>query len=212
TLEIGADGVLVDSSIKEARKIKELIEEISTEKLKLQTVEITGIKQVGMGDRVCIDTCSIFNVGEGMLVGSQSSALFLVHSETIETPYVATRPFRVNAGPVHAYTRMPDGSTKYLSELGAGDEILAVDWKGNTKAMVIGRLKIEKRPLILIEAEFNGKKLKTLVQNAETIRLVDKKGKAVSVVDLKKGDEVLAYVEEKGRHFGIAVDESIEEK
>ncbi|RLI93991.1 MAG: 3-dehydroquinate synthase II [Candidatus Altiarchaeales archaeon] len=212
TLEVGADGILVNSGVKEAKRIKKFIDEISTGRLELKPVRVINIKQVGMGDRVCVDTCSIFEIGEGMLIGSQSSALFLIHSETIETPYVETRPFRVNAGPVHAYTRMPDGSTKYLSELNAGDEILAVNWKGDTRRMVVGRLKIEKRPLLLIEAEFNGKKFKTLVQNAETIRLVDKKGKAISVVDLKKGDEVLAYIEDKGRHFGIKVDESIEEK
>ena len=147
-----------------------------------------------------------------MLVGSQSNALFLVHSESIETQYVAARPFRVNAGPVHAYTRMPDGSTKYLSELASGDEVLAVDSKGNTRPVVIGRLKIEKRPLMLIEAECNGKMLKTILQNAETIRLVDKKGKAVSITALKEGDEIMAYTEDTGRHFGMKVAETITEK
>ncbi len=212
TLEIGSDGVLVNAGINEIKKTRELIDKISTERLNLQIAKITKVKPVGMGDRVCVDTCSVFNIGEGMLIGSQSNALFLIHSETIETPYVATRPFRVNAGPVHAYTRMPDGKTKYLSELKAGDDVLAVDFKGNTRRMVIGRLKIEKRPLMLIEAESNGKKLKTLVQNAETVRLVDKKGKAISVANLKKGDEVLTFVEETGRHFGMKVEESIEER
>ena len=212
TLEIGSDGVLVDADVNEIKKTKGLLDRISTEKLNLQIAKITRIKPVGMGDRVCVDTCSIFNVGEGMLIGSQSNALFLIHSETIETPYVATRPFRVNAGPVHAYTRMPDGKTTYLSELNAGDEVLAVDSKGNARSMIIGRLKIEKRPLMLIEAESNGKKLKTLVQNAETIRLVDKTGRAISVANLKEGDEVLVYIEEAGRHFGMKVEESIEEK
>ncbi|MEA3255703.1 MAG: 3-dehydroquinate synthase II [Candidatus Altiarchaeota archaeon] len=212
TLELGTDGVLVDADPSEIKKIKGLIDDISTEKIGLTTVKVTEVKPVGMGDRVCVDTCSMFKVGEGMLVGSQSNALFLIHSETIESPYVATRPFRVNAGPVHAYTRMPDGSTKYLSELSAGDEVLAVDCKGDTRSMVIGRMKIEKRPLMLVEAEFNGKTIKTLLQNAETIRLVDKEGKAVSVTELKEGDEILAYIEEVGRHFGMAVEESIEEK
>lgn len=212
TLEIGSDGVLVDAGVAEIKKIKTLIDKASIDRLNLQPAKITGIKPVGMGDRVCIDACSIFSVGEGMLVGSQSNALFLVHSETIETPYVATRPFRVNAGPVHAYTRMPDGKTQYLSELKAGDDVLAVDFKGNTRCMVVGRLKIEKRPLMLIEAEFNGRKLKTLLQNAETIRLVDKEGKALSVANLKEGDEVLVFIEDVGRHFGMKVEESIEEK
>lgn len=212
TLEIGADGVLINAGINEIKEIKKIADELSTEKLELNTVKITKIESVGMGDRVCVDTCSIFNMGEGILVGSQSGALFLVHSETIESPYVAARPFRVNAGPVHAYTRVPDGTTKYLSELTAGSEVLAVDWRGNTRSLIVGRVKIEKRPLLLIEADINGKRIRTLLQNAETIRLVDKNGKAVSVAELKVGDKVLAYLEGTGRHFGMKVEESIEEK
>jgi 3-dehydroquinate synthase II len=211
TMEVGSDGVLV-SDAGNLKKIKEFIDDFTTEKLNLMPAKITKIEPVGMGDRVCVDTCSMFSVGEGMLVGSQSNGMFLIHSETIETPYVATRPFRVNAGAVHAYVRVSDGKTKYLSEIKAGDAVLAVDFKGKTRKVIVGRSKIEKRPLMLIEAEAQGKKFSTLLQNAETIRLADKNGKAVSVVDLKVGSEVLAYVEEKGRHFGMIVDESIAEK
>lgn len=212
TLEIGADGILAAGEASDIKKIKELVEAASSEKLALVPVKIKKIKQTGMGDRVCIDTCSMFNPGEGMLVGSQSNALLLVHAESIETQYVAARPFRVNAGPVHAYTRMPDGSTKYLSELSAGDEVLAADNKGNTRPVVIGRLKIERRPLMIVEAEYNGKAIKTILQNAETIRLVDKEGKAISITALKEGDMVLAHVEDVGRHFGMKVAETITEK
>jgi len=196
TMEVGSDGVLVSDS-HNIKKIKEFIDDFTTEKLNLMPAKITKIEPVGMGDRVCVDTCSMFSVGEGMLVGSQSNGMFLVHSETIETPYVATRPFRVNAGAVHAYVRVPDGKTKYLSEIKAGDTVLAVDFKGKTRKVIVGRSKIEKRPLMLIKAEAQGKKFSTLLQNAETIRLADKNGKAVSVVDLKVGSEILAYVEEK---------------
>jgi len=43
-----------------------------------------------------------------------------VHSESVENPYVEPRPFRVNAGAVHAYIMMPNGKTKYLDELQDG--------------------------------------------------------------------------------------------
>lgn len=212
TLELGVDGVLFDGKASEIPKAKELVEKMGRAKVTLQVAKVTRIKPVGMGDRVCVDTCSLFEKGEGMLVGSQSSGLFLVHSETIESQYVAARPFRVNAGPVHAYTLLPNGKTTYLSELKSGDDILAVDSVGNTRVLVIGRMKIEKRPLMLVEARAGKKTLSTILQNAETIRLVDGKGKALSVASLKKGDEVLVHVEEGGRHFGIAVKETIEEK
>jgi 3-dehydroquinate synthase II len=51
------------------------------------------------------------------------------------------------------------------------------------------------------------------LQNAETIRLITKDSKLVSVTDLKVGDEVLAYAKSSsGRHFGMQVDEFILEK
>ncbi|MCS4541004.1 MAG: 3-dehydroquinate synthase II [Euryarchaeota archaeon] len=215
TLEKGVDVILIDpsrSSLDEIKKLHYVVEGLKSEKITLAPAKITKIKPVGMGDRVCIDTCSLLRVGEGVLVGSKSTGLFLIHSETVETPYVETRPFRVNAGPVHAYVKVIGGKTKYLSELKAGDEILIVDKSGETRTAIVGRVKIERRPLMLIEAEHKGNKIKTLVQNAETIRLVNKEGQPISVVNLKPGDEILAAIEEEARHFGIKIHETIIER
>jgi len=212
TLEIGAHGVLIQSNdVDEIKKTAELVRK-QKEVAELKAAKITKLKPVGMGDRVCIDTASMLGVGEGMLIGSQSSGLFLVHSESLETEYVASRPFRVNAGAVHAYVLAPGKKTKYLSELKAGDEVLAVDKEGNTRTVVVGRAKIEKRPLILVEAEVEGRKFTTLLQNAETITLMNKEGKPVSISRLKEGDEVLIHVKEAARHFGMEVEESIIER
>lgn len=178
----------------------------------LKSATITRLEPVGSGDRVCVDTCSIMDIGEGMLIGSYSQGLFLVHSESLESEYVESRPFRVNAGPVHAYVMTPGHKTKYLSELEAGDEVLVVDKDGKTRPAIVGRVKIEKRPLLLVEAEYEGMKLRTLLQNAETIRLVTEKGEPVSVSELKEGDKILVYVEEAARHFGMAIKEAIIEK
>jgi 3-dehydroquinate synthase II len=159
-----------------------------------------------------VDTASLLRLGEGMLIGSQASGMFLVHSETLETEYVASRPFRVNAGAVHAYVMAPGGKTRYLSEIQAGDEVLAVDKEGNTRTVIVGRVKIEKRPLILVEAESEGETYKTLLQNAETITLMGKDGRPVSIAKLKVGDEVLVYTPRKARHFGMEIEESIIER
>ncbi len=89
---------------------------------------------------------------------------------------------------------------------------MAYDIEGNGRAVVVGRAKIERRPMLLVEAEYQGKKLSAVLQNAETIRLVKGDGSLISVVDLKEGDEILGYVEEAGRHFGMKVEETILEK
>lgn len=211
TLEVGVDGVLLQTDdINEIKRTAKLFE--GAGKLSLKVAKIKTLKPVSMGDRVCIDTASLLSVGEGMLIGSQSNGLFLVHSETLETEYVSSRPFRVNAGAVHAYVLTPDMKTRYLSELCAGDEVLAINKKGNTRSVVVGRVKIEKRPLMLLEAKCGDKLYKTLLQNAETITLLNEKGDPVSISKLKKGDGVLIYAKDVARHFGMEVEESIIEK
>jgi len=211
-LEKGVKGVVLETEdLNEIKRVASVIKE-TTEKVELIRAKVTAIIPVGMGDRVAVDTTSLFKRGEGMLVGNSSAGMILVHAETEESPYVASRPFRVNAGAVHMYTRVPGGKTVYLCELEAGKEVMAYDIDGNGRAVVVGRAKIERRPMLLIEAEYNGKKLSAVLQNAETIRVVGGDGSLISVVDLKEGDEILGYVEEAGRHFGMKVEETILEK
>jgi 3-dehydroquinate synthase II len=212
TLEHGSDGVLVDTDdISEIKKIVAVRDRSGMEKIPLVKARITKVKPVGMGDRVCVDTASLMVPGEGMLIGSQSNGLFFVHSESEESPYVAARPFRVNAGAVHAYVRVGE-KTRYLSELASGDEVIIINSEGETRPAVVGRVKIERRPLMLVEAEVDGTRIKTLLQNAETIKLVGDSGKPMPVTALKEGDEVLVYFEKAARHFGIKIEETIIEK
>ena len=89
---------------------------------------------------------------------------------------------------------------------------MVADFKGTTQPAVVGRAKVEKRPLILVEAEAGGEVFSVILQNAETIRLTTPQGTPVSVVELKKGSEVLVTLEEAGRHFGMKVQETIKEK
>ncbi len=211
-LEKGVDGVVINNGDPNAVRNMVSILKKENEKVELVTATIKRIESLGLGDRICVDTCSSMNLGEGMLVGNSSQALFLIHAECVENPFVNTRPFRVNAGPVHAYIRLPGGETKYLSEIRTGDEVLVVNFEGKTYPAVVGRAKVERRPLALVEAEERGQTFSTILQNAETIRLTQANGKAVSLVDLKVGSEVLVYREKMGRHFGVQVDETIAEK
>ena len=212
TMEVGADGIfLTPSSLDEVRAVRALLESFP-QNVRLVRSKITSVRSLGLGDRVCVDTCSLLRSGEGMLVGNSSTGLFLIHAETIETGDVAARPFRVNAGPVHAYIYLPTGTTKYLSELRTGDDVLAVDAKGRTRSVVVGRVKIERRPLLLVEAEIDDRRYSTIVQNAETVRFVTVDGGSLGVSDLRVGSEVLLRVEEGGRHFGMPIRETISEQ
>lgn len=211
-LERGVDGVLLDHATPALIAQVAAVLARGGTKLPLLPATVTAVKQLGMGDRVCVDTCSELVPGEGMLVGNSTGAMFLVHSESLETPYVNARPFRVNAGPLHAYVYGADDRTPYLSDLKAGDAVLAVAHTGATRQVYVGRIKTERRPLLLVEADLAGTPVSCILQNAETIRLTAPDGSARSVATLKPGDTVLAYREQAGRHFGIKVEETIAEK
>ena len=211
-LEKGTHGILLKTDNPAVvRDVAKLLKG-STGTVNLVPFTVTKIQPVGMGDRVCVDTCSMLVDGEGMLMGNTSSAMLLVHAETLENPYVAPRPFRVNAGAVHAYILLPDGKTAYLSDLAIGGQVMVTDAKGKAHNAIIGRTKIERRPLLLVDAVNGSAKVSLILQNAETIRLVGENGAANSVVNLKVGDRVMGCVLEGGRHFGMAVKETIREK
>jgi len=212
TLEIGADGILLKTPnpeiISEIANMTRAAENL----LRLTEVKVTNVRALGTGARVCVDTCEIMTHGEGMLVGCQSSALFLTQAEVEINPHVETRPFRVNAGPISSYVLTPGNRTRYLSDLKAGDEVLIVDRAGKSRIGVVGRIKIESRPMLLVEAEIEGTRVKTVTQNAETIRMVTPKG-SLPVSELKTGDTLLARIEKGGRHFGTLVkDEMVIER
>ena len=210
-LEKGVDGIVLNSrDVNQIKKAAEIVGR-SSAKLALAEATVTAIQALGMGDRVCVDTCSNMSVGEGMLVGNTATGFLLVHSESVENPYVAARPFRVNAGAVHAYVMLAGGKTAYLSDLRAGQEVMLVDHAGSTRSAYVGRVKVERRPLMLVRAELNGKDTSLVLQNAETIRLTTAKGQPISVANLKVGDKVLAHTEQAGRHFGMKVEETLVE-
>ena len=212
TLERGADGIaLASHDISEILKTRDLMLE-DPPSILLSTAQVTNVKPIGTGARVCVDTTEILEPGEGLLTGSSSQALFLVEGEVHPSPHVNSRPFRVNAGPVSSYVLTRNGKTRYLSELSAGETVLLVERAGRSRSVDVARVKVERRPMILVEANIGNRKLTTIVQNVETVRLVTRDG-SKSVSEIKPGDEVLVRFEEGGRHFGTKVaDEMIIEK
>jgi len=215
TMELGADIVVLETdNVKELESTFKYISSLSQQKaLILEEVEITSIQEVGLGARSCIDTITMMNEGEGMLVGSSSSGMFLVQAEVLQNELAAPRPFRVNAGAVSMYVLSANNKTNYIEEIKAGISVLLVNRKGITRLSAVGRSKIEIRPLVLIEAKTkSGKIAKVILQNAETIRLVTEIS-SIPVTNLKKGDKVLVQAQEGGRHFGTLIkDETIIEQ
>ena len=211
-LDVGVDGVIFNTG--SINEVRQTLVYLGSKSFELTTAKVLEIQEVGDGERVCVDTASMLNRGEGMLIGNRANFLFLVHNESVGSSFTSPRPFRVNAGAVHCYTLAPDGTTKYLSELETGVEILVLNSKGKARRAAIGRCKIEKRPMLMIKAKAGDEIGGIIAQDAETIRFVKSNGQLVSVTHLKKGDSVLVHSKPAtGRHFGMEVsDEYILEK
>lgn len=207
-LEHGSDGVMMAPvGVGDATKLKSSARG-QPDNLELAAVEVCGIHHVGMGERACVDTCAQFRPDEGILVGSYSHGMMLAASETHPLPYMPTRPFRVNAGALHSYTLSADGRTNYLSELRSGSKVLAVDSSGRTRLVAVGRVKMESRPLLAIDATApSGRPVNLVVQDDWHVRVLGAGGAVLNVTELTPGTKVLAFLPAEQRHVGYPIEE-----
>jgi 3-amino-4-hydroxybenzoic acid synthase len=212
-LEHGSDGVLMaPAGVGDAFALKASATP-GTPELDLTELVVTATTHIGMGERACVDTCSYLHEDEGILVGSHSKGMILCVSETHPLPYMPTRPFRVNAGAIHSYTLSKDERTNYLSELHAGSKVLAVDVKGQTRLVTVGRIKIESRPLLSIDAIApNGRTVNLILQDDWHVRVLGPGGAVLNSTELKPGDRVLGYLPSEDRHVGYPINEFCLEK
>ena len=217
-LQHGVDALLLPAD----EELWDAAEKISGERSSVQLKEkkpeqtlvmanVTNVESGGVGERICVDLTEKLSEGEGMLIGSSANALVLIHGETIPSEFVPSRPFRVNAGAVHAYCLMADGSTKYLSELAAGDRVAIANPSNEIRSVTIGRLKIERRPFLLVHFESDNHSAQVLVQQAETVRFINEEGN-ISVTSLEKGDKIAVRLSSGMRHIGREITGEMNEK
>jgi len=207
-LEHGPDGVLLaPQCADDVIALSEICEDTGT-RLELCEMTVQSIQHIVMGERACIDTCSLLEKDEGLLIGSFSNAMILACSESHPLPYMPTRPFRVNAGAVHSYSVGPGNRTQYLSELHAGSPLLAVRSSGMARRVSVGRIKIERRPLLSIDAHTpDGRNCNLIVQDDWHVRVLGIHGEVHNVTELRSGTVLAGFVPDQARHVGLPVSE-----
>ena len=212
-MEEGSDGVLFHGTDpQELHLLGNYLLRANCREIELSPLKVTEVRHIGMGIRACIDTTGLMTQEEGMLIGSTSQGGVLVCSETHYLPYMNLRPFRVNAGAIHSYVWMPGDTAEYISDLKVGSKVLCVNFRGETRELSVGRVKMEVRPLLLIQGESSGWVLNVVVQDDWHIRLMGVDGRPMNSALIRPGDELLAYLCQPGRHMGIKIDETILEK
>jgi 3-dehydroquinate synthase II/3-amino-4-hydroxybenzoic acid synthase len=176
----------------------------------LTVFEVSHAEPAGMGYRGCIDTTTLFDDDEGMIVGSTSSGGILVCAEVHYLPYMDLRPFRVNAGAVHSYV-FGSENTAYVTDLQAGRRTCGVSASGRFREVVVGRVKVELRPLRLIVAHHGDVTVNVMLQDDWHVRVMSAERKPLNLTEVRPGTQLLGYACTPGRHVGIQVAERIRE-
>jgi len=212
-LEHGADRVIV--VVREPGEVDRLeaaLEGTTSGPLAWCHVPLRSIRPAGTGDRVLVDTTSLLRPEEGLLVGSAAALLLHVASEAVGSEFSRPRPFRVNAGAAHSYVLMSDGTTRYLSELEAGDSVLVAAPGGGARAVRVGRIKIERRPMVVLTVEDDGRPRTLFLQEAETVRVSTDAGRVAVTALVGRTPTLDAVRLPPARHLGTAVEETLEER
>ena len=211
-LEHGADRVIVElRSPAEVDTLERVLDGPLPTGLDWTLVSVLSVRPVGVGDRVIVDTTSLLTPAEGLLVGSAAAFLYHVASEAVGSQFSRPRPFRVNAGAAHSYVLMADGTTRYLAELGSGDAVLVAEPNGRARTVRVGRIKIERRPLVAVVGDDAGERRTLFLQEAETVR-VSTETKRVATTDLEPAARIFGVRLPPARHLGHAIEETIEER
>jgi 3-dehydroquinate synthase II len=205
-LEHGADRVFIElRQVGEVDELDRLVESATLPRPEWVLARLESAIPGGVGDRVIVDLTSLLAEEEGLVVGSSAAFLFHVASEALGSRYTGPRAFRVNAGAAHSYTLLADGTTRYLSELEAGDAVCVLSPKGSVRSARVGRVKIERRPMLLVRARAGENSRTVFLQEAETVRLSTPAGRVAST-ELTKGLDVYGVSLPPGRHLGTVDD------
>jgi 3-dehydroquinate synthase class II len=154
---------------------------------KLYPIKIEEIRGIGEGQNFCLNMA--FKPEKyGLLTGPYNRSCFLMHSQSN----------CINIGGASTYVLCKDYKTKYLNELKAGDELLAMDSDGNESSNIVKKIKTSSRLMLHIKGEhrISGNDIfKLLALNNENyfnvyrdiFHLKEKgTGKQISVLDIDK--------------------------
>jgi len=175
----------------------------------LEYCDVTQIKPMGEGLRVCIDFVDALAPMEGVFVGDTGYGYLLTLSESVPTATYPARPFRVNAGAFHQYLLLEEDKTCYLSELKAGDSVSIHSHEG-MRLISVGRVKIERRELLQVRCICGDRVLSSTVQFSDSARFLGKEN-MLDAKTIKVGDKLVCRHDIPGRHLGKRKEEYIGE-
>lgn len=172
-------------------------------------LEVISITEIGEGMRACIDFVDVLQPEDGVYVGNTGHGYIKVLSENRASDGYPSRPFRINCGAFHQYVIQKD-KTYYLHEIKPGESLYISDAK-TEKSIPVGRVKIEKRPLLRIECKHGetGQIISATLQKSTSVHVLEETKGEACILDIKTGDKISCILDEPGRHLGEQITEEI---
>ena len=93
-------------------------------------------------------------------------------------------------------------TAEYISDLQVGSKVLCVNFRGETRELSVGRIKMEVRPLLLIRGEASGCELNVVVQDDWHIRLMTADGQPINSASIRPGDQTFGLLMSAGTSYG----------
>ena len=110
---------------------------------------------------------------------------------------------------------MADGNLRYLAEVRAGDavKVFSIGTR-SSRDVVVGRVKIEPRPLIMVSYSSEAGVGNVFLQQAETVRVVcsqtiSSDWTAIPITKMSTSTELLLKWQGRGTHLGKAIDADV---
>ena len=125
-------------------------------------------------------------------------------------PSVSSDPSEATS-PARLRRRLLDRVERRIRDFLAGERTHAVSAGGRFREVVVGRVKVELRPLRLIEARHEDVTVNVFLQDDWHVRVMGDDGAPLNLTTVTPGTGLLGYVVEPGRHVGIKVAEHISE-
>jgi 3-dehydroquinate synthase II len=173
-------------------------------------IEVIEIKEIGEGMRVCIDFVDILDQQDGLYIGNTGHGYLKILSENRHSENYPPRPFRINCGSFHQYLYQKE-KTHYLHEITPGEQIL-VTGGHRERSLPVGRVKIEKRPLVRVTCKTEENMISATLQKSSSVYVMEEARGEISLLDLNIGDRLEWIQDTPGRHLGEVIDEVIIEK
>ncbi|UOQ87213.1 3-dehydroquinate synthase II [Gracilibacillus salinarum] len=176
-----------------------------------QEAEIIKVESIGEGSRVCLDFVDALAPTEGILLGNTGHGYVFVLAENRSTDTYPARPFRINSGAIHHYALKSEDTTAYLAELQPGQVMSVYNAQGEIRQIAIGRVKVEKRPLMRVVAKVGDTEISATLQEADSVHVYAADEGEKQAITLQTGDRILVKLDQPGRHLGQKIEEDIVE-